>query len=392
MIGNIILVLIFILAPAGVLAMCNRVKWMGKIGPVLILYILGIIIGNIGLIPGLSLPRGTASIQDILSSAMVPVAIPLMLFGCSFKRSETRSQLLALLTGFAAVVIAVIGGYLLFADSINSGATGTSDTAANIGGMLTGVYTGGTINLAALKTMLGVSEETYLLLNGYDMVISFLFLMFLVAFGIKLFRRWLPNETPHDETVEVTEDEKNPYKGLGTRKGLITLAKLVGVTAVICGLAYAATLALPKVPFMTIFILALTTLSIAASFIKPVRALPYSYDVGMYCIYIFCIVVASMANLGNLDLAGGLGMLAYLSIVIFGSLLLQVIFAKIFRIDSDTMVVSSVAFICSPPFVPMIAAAMKNKRVLVAGLSIGIIGYAVGNYLGFAISKLLLLF
>ena len=34
-------------------------------------------------------------------------------------------------------------------------------------------------------------------------------------------------------------------------------------------------------------------------------------------------------------------------------------------------------------------AAMKNKNVLVPGLSIGIIGYAVGNYLGFIISQLL---
>jgi uncharacterized membrane protein len=37
----------------------------------------------------------------------------------------------------------------------------------------------------------------------------------------------------------------------------------------------------------------------------------------------------------------------------------------------------------------MMAAAMKNKNVLVAGLSIGILGYAAGNYLGFLISELL---
>ena len=387
MVGNIILTLIFLLAPAGVLWLCGKVGWIGKIGPVLILYLAGIIIGNIGLVPGLELPSGTAGIQDILSSAMVPVAIPLMLLGCSFKKSETRSQLLALLTGFAAVVLAVTGGYLIFAPAIDSSGM-ASDSAANIGGMLTGVYTGGTINLAALKTMLGVSEETYLLLNGYDMVISFLYLMFLVSAGISLFRRFLPNETPHNDAVTI-DTAANPYKGLGTRRGLVTLAKLIGIVAIVCGLSYAVTLLLPKVPFMTIFILALTTFSIAASFIPKVRALPYAYDAGMYCIYVFCIVVASMANFANLDFTGGAGLLGYLTTVIFGSLLLQVVFAKIFRIDSDTMVVSSVAFICSPPFVPMIAAAMKNRRVLVAGLSIGIVGYAVGNYLGFAISRLL---
>lgn len=345
---------------------------MGKIGPVLILYILGIIVGNIGLVPGLSLPSGTAGIQDILSSAMVPVAIPLMLLGCSFKKSETRSQLLALLTGFVAVIAAVVAGYLIFGKSIDSAKMG-NDTAANIGGMLSGVYTGGTINLASLKTMLGVSEETYLLLNGYDMVISFFYLIFLMSVGIKLFRSFLTVETPHDDLVSV-EEQGNPYKGLGTRSGLVTLAKLIGIVAVICGLSYAVTLIFKSVPFMTIFILALTTLSIAASFIPKVRALPYAYDVGMYCIYVFCIVVASMANLANLNISGGLGMLGYLALVIFGSLFLQVLLAKLFKVDSDTMVICSVSFICSPPFVPMMAAAMHNRRVLVAGLSIGIVG------------------
>ncbi len=385
--ANVLLILFFLLAPAAVLWLCRRYSWIGKIGPVLMLYIIGIVVGNIGLIPGLSLPSGTARIQDLLSSAMVPVAIPLMLFGCTFSRSETRSQLLALLTGIVAVVAAVICGYLAFGPMIDAGAS-ANDSAANVGGLLTAVYTGGTINLASLKTMLGVSEETYLLLNGYDMVISFLFLTFLLAAGIKLFRLFLPNETSHDEDV-ATEGEKNPYSGLFTKAGSVTLGKLLLVTALICGLSYLVTLLLPKIPFMTVFILSLTTLSIAASFVKPVRALKYSYDVGMYCIYVFCIVVASMADLKNLSLSSGAWMLAYLTLVIFGSLLLQVFFAKVFRIDSDTMVISSVAFICSPPFVPMIAAAMRNRKVLVSGLSIGIVGYAIGNYLGFALSRLL---
>lgn len=387
MIWNIVLTAFFLLAPAGVLRLCRRVRFIGKIGPVLVLYLLGILIGNMGLVPGLRLPSGAAGIQDILSSAMVPIAIPLMLLGCTFRRSETRSQVLALFTGLLAVILAVTAGYLIFAKTIDAGAHG-ADTAANIGGMLTGVYTGGTINLASLKSMLGVSEETYLLLNGYDMVISFLYLMFLVAVGIKLFRKFLPNETDHTSRVDAVQDA-NPYKGLGTRSGLVTLAKLIGIVAVICGAAYGVTLLLPKAPFMTVFILSLTTFGIAASFIPKVRALPYAYDVGMYCIYVFCIVVASMADFSKLDFAGGMGVLGYLTLVIFGSLLLQILFAKLFRIDSDTMVISSVTFICSPPFVPMIAAAMKNRNVIVAGLSIGIIGYAVGNYLGFLMSSLL---
>jgi uncharacterized membrane protein len=381
----IILIAGFCIIPAGVLWLCRRFSFLGKIGPVLLLYAIGIIIGNIGLMPA-QMP----AVQEILSNAMVPLAIPLMLFSCSFKMDGARSPIMALVTGLISVTVSVMAGYLIFGKDLQEG--------AKIGGMLTGVYTGGTINLAALKTMLGVEEETYILINSYDILVSFLYLSFLLAIGIKLFRKFLPDNSgvfsekdAAEVQSEIDKENENPYKGLFTRKGMALAGKLLGITVAIVGVSAGVALLLPSGMFMTVFILLLTTLGIACSFIGPVRKMKYSYDIGMYFIYIFCIVVASMADLSKLDFVGGLGLLGYLLVAVFCSLLLQVIFAKIFRIDSDMMVVSSVAFINSPPFVPMMAAAMKNKNVLIPGLTIGVIGYAVGNYLGFLMSQLLTL-
>lgn len=379
----IILIAGFCLIPAGVLRLCRKFSLLRKIGPVMLLYGLGIIIGNIGL-----MPEQMPAVQDILSNAMVPLAIPLMLFACTFNLKGARSQILALATGLISVITAVAIGFFIFGRNIPEG--------AKVGGMLTGVYTGGTINLAALKTMLGVSEETYILINSYDILVSFLYLSFLLAIGIKLFRKFLPNSigdfTDKDEAeikAEIDKENENPYKGLFTRSGIAQAAKLLGLTVLIVGISAGTALLLPESMFMTVFILMLTTLGIGASFIRKVHDMSYSYDIGMYFIYIFCIVVASMADLSKLDLVGGLDLLGYLLIAVFGSLLMQVIFAKIFRIDSDMMVISSVTFINSPPFVPMMAAAMKNKDVLIPGLTIGVIGYAAGNYLGFLMSQLL---
>ena len=383
MLNTIILIVAFCTIPAGVLWLCRKFPFLGKIGPVLVLYLIGLIIGNIGLMPG-QLPE----VQDIMSNATVPLAIPLMLFGCTFRREGTRSQILALVTGMASVVMAVIIGYLIFGGHIDEG--------AKVGGMLTGVYTGGTINLAALKTMLNVNDNTYILINSYDILVSFLYLTFLLTIGIRLFRRFLPHDktslTSKDEEEirkEIAKGEENPYKGIFTKERMRQSGILLGVTILICAISGGIALVLPDGIFMTILILMLTTLGIAASFIKKIHNMKYSYDIGMYFIYIFCIAVASMADLSKLDLAGGLNLLGYLLVAVFGSLLLQVIFAKIFKIDSDMMVIASVTFINSPPFVPMMAAAMKNKNVLVPGLSIGILGYAAGNYLGFLISELL---
>lgn len=382
-INYIILVISFCVIPAGVLWLCRKVSFLGKIGPVLMLYLIGLLIGNLGLMPD-QLP----AVQELMSNAMVPMAIPLMLFGCTFRKEGTRSQILALITGMISVIMAVIIGYLIFGKDIDQG--------AKVGGMLTGVYTGGTINLAALKTMLSVKDETYIMINSYDILISFLYLTFLLTIGIRLFRKILP----HDKSVisrkdmaeirkEIARNEENPYKGLFTRDGIRHAGTCVGLTLLICAVSAGVALAMPSGMFMTVFILMLTTLGIGASFIRKIHDTPYSYDIGMYCIYIFCIAVASMADLGKLDFAGGINLLGYLLIAVFGSLLLQVLFARMFRIEADMMVIASVTYINSPPFVPMMAAAMKNKNVLVPGLSIGILGYAVGNYLGFLISQLL---
>ena len=381
MFGTILITLVFLLAPVGVLWLCRNVPLFGKIGPVLVLYIIGIIIGNV------FHPAGMAQVQKVLSNATVPLAIPLMLFGCVFSRSHTRSRLLSLFTGLFSVMLMVVAGYFIFCKGNPDG--------SRIAGMLTGCYTGGTMNMASLKTMLGVDDTTFVLLNSYDMMVSFSFLTFLLLISIKLFRRILPTYT-HSSAAsaaaierEIKKAEANPYKGMLTKKGLADAGVLILVDLAIIGISAGLGLLTGDSWFLTVMILMLTTLGILASFWKPVKKRKYGYEMGMYLIYIFSITVASMADLKEMDFSGGATMVGYLTFIVFASLLLQVILAKLLKIDSDTMVICQVSFICSPPFVPMIAASMKNREVLASGLAVGVVGYAAGNYLGFLIYQLL---
>ena len=84
----ILLTLIFCLTPAGVIWLCRKVPALGKIGPIMILYAIGMIIGNLP-----SLPAEIKTLQDILPNVMIPLAIPMMLFGCTFTRNEAGLQL-----------------------------------------------------------------------------------------------------------------------------------------------------------------------------------------------------------------------------------------------------------------------------------------------------------
>lgn len=378
MLADCISVLFFLLTPALVIRLCRRVPLLGKIGPVLLLYILGMLFGN------LFHPASMAKIQDLLTSATVPLSIPLLLFTCTFSRTGTRSGTLALITGMFAVVAAVVAGYFLFGKAIPDGAA--------VGGMLTGVYTGGTVNMAALKTILEVDDATFVLLNSYDMAICFLYLTFLMSVGIRFFRKILPNEAHVSCTEGDFKSAGTPFRGLLSRKGLREFGFIAGLDIAAVGISAGVALLFPESSFMTALIFSLTALGIAGSFLKRVRDNRYSYDSGMYLIYIFSLAVASMADFSKFDPKGSLMMLAYLTFVIFGSLFIQLILARIFRIDADTMTVSSVTYICSPPFVPMMAAAMNNRNVLASGLAIGVVGYAAGNWLGFLVARLLEIF
>lgn len=380
----VVLGALFCLLPAGVLWLCRRYTLLDKLGPIMILYGLGILIGNIGWHPA-EMPVA----QEIATSASIPLAIPMMLFACRFTLSEASLQVRVCISGFLAVFISVVIGYLLFGRYIPEG--------AEIGGIMSGMYTGGMLNAAALQQIFRVEEQAYVIMCSYDIVVSFLYLVFLVSVGFKFFR-WLYGERKTTQLSEedraelehqIAEQKRNPYEGLWSKEGMRELAKIVGVTLVLVALSALATLPFPSEWFMVIFILVLSTLGVVCSFFKPIRALNRSFDIGMYLIYIFSVAMASMADFSKLNIADGANQIAFLCIAVFGSLILHALLCRLMRVDADSMVASSVAFVNSPPFVPMMVVAMKNKRVLIVGLGAGIVGYALGNHFGVLMATLL---
>jgi uncharacterized membrane protein len=396
----IILLLFYLLVPAAVIWLCRSVKFLSQIGPILILYIVGIIAGNLPL-----MPDNAYQLQDILTSAIIPIAIPMLLFSSNFRRFSAKKSFIALICGVVAVVVTVVAGYLIFKPYLGP-------EGYKIGGMLTGVYIGGTANMAAIKLMLGVKSETYILLNSYDMIVSFVYMIFLMGIGIKLARKILPgngrakakkaiDDSVADEATNSVHMEKDSYNGifkwknlrqvlLGFSLSIVIMLISFGITGLaVGGFSQGLGAIMSNEYFMVIIILSLTTLAILASFVKPVGKLEKSYDGGMYLIYIFSVTVASMADISNLDFSGGIYMFLYVVFAIFFSLILQTLLSKLFRVEGDTMVITSVAIINSAPFVPMMSAIMKNKDTLIIGLSAGIIGYAIGSYLGVAVAGVL---
>lgn len=386
MLTKILLLVFYLVAPALVLLVCRKVKVCNKIGPVLTLYLLGVLVANIGLFP--SEPDAHKSLmnfQNSISEILVPLALPMMLFGCNFKKFSLGKSLGAFVIGVISVVVFVFIGYFTFRNDL--GEEGVMMSSA-----LTGQYLGGAANLAAIKQMLGLSTENFVILSTCNLIVSFFYLMFLMGGGVKFARKFVGKRGNAEQVVNIEEyTEENPYKDFKKKESLIQLGKVLLASIVVMGISvYIGTMAgRGKGISMIALILSITTLSLLLTSWKEVRSWDKSYDAGMYLIYVFCLVMATMADLSSIDWNQSLYILLFQAIIIFGSLFLTVLFAKIFRIDADTAVITSDTLINSPICVPMIAATMKNKDVIVTGITNGLAGYAVGNYIGFLMFSLL---
>lgn len=376
----------YLILPVLIILIFNNFKWGKSIGTVIMAYAVGIVAALLGILPSGAEPGAEEleSLQKTLMNVSVPLAIPLMLFNSDFKMwtKSLPKTIAVLIGGLISVLLAIVSGYFLFR---NSGIPQFDRVAA----MMTGIYTGGTMNFSALGSMLEVDPSLITLTLTFEEIATFPLIVFIVAGGYKFFRKLLPakqsESTTKDEMQDVKAESFENYHGMLKPKtfGKMMLGFLLslGMLAIGAGLSLLITGKLNEL----VVILTITTLAIAASFSPKVRNLPKTFELGMFFILIFSVVVASKFDIHQID-RSSLKILWFILFVMITSIVLHLIFCKIFKVEGDLFTVGHISLLCSPPFVPPVVEAIGNRKVLLSGIVIGLAGYAAGNYLGVLIA------
>ncbi|MCX6321599.1 MAG: DUF819 family protein [Bacteroidia bacterium] len=421
MIKIVLLVIFYFAFPIVIIYLCKKWSILQKLGSIVLAYGFGLLLGSTGIFPRGSdgyklalqgktsllktevqtlINQGKATeedlfvnqigtVQDIIPSLVVPLAFPLLLFSLNLRRWLRYAK-----KGFISVVLALVSGlvmvtigFFIWKDSIPE--------SWKLAGMFEGIYAGGTPNFVAIKMALNVDSNLFVIVSTYDMIVGAFLVLFFITVAPRIFRFILP---PFDESKGIIGDEAEiasqtdnleDYSGMFKKGVLLPLVGAFGISILIFAISGGLALLLPKLPLMVVVILSITTLGLALSLLKFINRIEKTFQLGMYLILVFSLTVASMANLRTMFGVGMLNLILFITWCYFGSLILHIILAKIFRIDADNFLITSAAFIFSPPFVPLVANALKNKDVIVTGITGGIIGYIVGNYLGVALAYFL---
>jgi len=384
-------VLLALLFPALVQFLRDKVKPLSFLNPLLTSYAVGILLGNTVL-------RGQTAFSafDVMATVSVALSIPLMLFTLDVRSwgTSTGKVMLGMALAAVSVVITVAIGVPLFSSALPE--------YPDLAGLLVGVYTGGTPNLAALRIALGVDNNLYLAVHASDTVIGALYILFYITVAKYVFGWFLkipepavddatPDPHPGRELYDSVLQKRFPFIVDVLRVSpRLPLARNVGLTFVSVGAAFALSLAFPPGSQTMVVILGITTIAIALSFAKPVRETQGSFALGEYFILVFSFSAGSMGDVRRILGASPMVFLL-VAYTVLASMVIHVILSRMFRLDRNTMMISSTAAICSPPFVGLVAGALGDKKIIAPGITAGIVGYAVGNYLGVLVARVLAL-
>ena len=380
--------LFFLVIPALIIWLCQRMAALDKIGVVTLCFGLGIA-SSVGLDSLLNNSVGNiAEVQRSIAEVAIVIALPLLVFSMNVKSAVAHAggALAGMALAMFSIVLVSIVGAVLFHPVL--------DNIWQIAGMSVGAYTGGGPNMAAIKSAINADDAVFITMVTYDLLFSAIYLIFVITVGKRLFglflRPYQANEntttgSTHDMAHMMDESADGYRQLLASSRKMETLSALLLSLAVV-GVSYLVANAFPGDLMSTIMVVAITTLGLLCSLVPAIRKLTNSYSLGMYFVLVFCFTTGSMIDIDmimNIDY----NLAAYTLFILFGSLVLQAILCKLFKIDTDTFLITSSAAIMSVPFMPVIAGALKNREILLPGLSVAIIGYALGNYLGIFVAN-----
>ncbi len=369
----VLLLLFFILTPLFIEYMAARFQFLNKIGTVLISYGIGLLLAQF-----IMHTDALKAVQTAVSSAAIMLALPILLM--DLKLSSLRiiagKTAVSSLIALVAVTLVVAVTHYFFESRV--------ENSWQISGMMVGIYTGGTVNLASIQKALGVSQDTYIAVHTFDTLWTTLYLLGLLLlsgqFSLRKEKRedhgWKP-ATKFFEAIYWLK--KSALKNTGLQ---IALAILVAGISV--GLGY---LFKPDIRDAAIM-LAVTSVGVLGAVVVNKTGMKASVGPGNYFLNMFGLALASMADFRNIVHADS-DLILWIAVVLFGSFLLHYVGGKLFKVDNPTTMVVSVAFICSPPFVPVISKSYRRNDLLLPGLVVGVLGYVVGNYLGVLLAFIL---
>lgn len=374
---------------AGIVFLCTWLdktyKWARTLSPVILLLTISAIASNLGFIPT-EISDDFSLYRDIMGFT-IPFAVCLVLF--QVQLVDLKKAGLQMLCAFAiactGVFIGAVGGAVILSEQLGP-------DAWKLAAPFTGTYTGGSLNFNALWHEFQVGDGALFgAANAVDNLTLFPIFCFLLIVPERLMRffpiakRWQKcQDDTHDAPQEHTDPPLNIYGLAALTFCALAVMLLSDVTAL--GLEKLATKfaedsflrnLLSNVPS----ILILTTYALILAQFPRIAAMDGPHEIGNYAFYLFFATIGATCNIGS-AIASGPVLFLYVSIIIVFGMTFMFGIGRLCKMDPRVLACAAMAAKTGPPPVLALVEVKQWKELALPGVAVGLLGYALGNYLG----------
>jgi uncharacterized membrane protein len=324
-------------------------------------------------------------VYDVIGGPVTSLAIAWLLLAVNL--SDVRRAGPRMLGAFglavAGTVVGAFAGALVFAPTFGG-------ETWKLAGTLTGTYSGGGVNFVAVGRGVGLSDTLFAGSTAADNLTTGLWLGATLLLPVWLRRFWpvavpaslLESGETTDPSSPATPHQDHPFF---RRRPVSTLdlAVLLATGALLLVAAEALGGLTPAIPA----VLWLTTLALGIGQLGPFREPRGALQLGTVALHLFFVVIGIHSRVADI-VAVGIEVFLYtlLVVAVHGIVVFGV--GRALRMDLGTLSVASQAAVGGPSSALAVAVSRGWKGLVLPGILVGLLGYALGNYLGFAVAYL----
>lgn len=368
-----LMAVLFVIAGAAFLA--ERTRIGAHLTGAVIAILTAIAAANVRLIPH------EAPAYDFVFAYFVPVLIPLFLFKANLRHMlfETTRMTMAFLVASVGTVIGVVVAVSLL-DLGSLAPAAAIDPAmreAGIAGLFASTYIGGSVNYAALGEITGLSSDAsfFSAATATDNLFSAVFLSVLAMLPGW---RWLACKfTKHEHGVEQAEVDS----GERITAASLTLAMAAAISFVAIGDAITAAIGVSSLRYAIITTLVLV---VATAFPQWMERLHGGFEIGIGLAFVFFAAIAAGADVVAMVHIAPL--LVVLVVILLGThLVVLLALGRLLKLTLPELIIASNAAVLGATTAPALAAARGWHDLVTPGVLVGVLGYALGTFVGTAL-------
>jgi uncharacterized membrane protein len=352
----------------------RHVSFFSKIGASILTLAFGAILSNTGIVPGKS------PVYDAISGPVTSLAIAWLLLSVDLRALKQVGPRMLAAFGLACVgtILGAFLGALAFSHELGV-------NTWKMAGVFTGTYTGGSLNFVAVGKGVGLPDSVWAGTTAADALTGGIWMAANLILPLWLVRFYPP--VPK-EALELGADaaskggHPHPFFDPASVSAL-DLGVLLAVGLCLLVAADLTARLIPQVPS----ILWLTTYALLVGHTPLFRKADGALQLGTLLLHLFFVVIGIWSQVGQI-IAVGVVVFYYTATVVGSHGLILYGVGRLLGLDLGTLSVASQAAVGGPSTALAVAVGRDWPGLVLPGIIVGLVGYAVGNYLGFGVAYL----